>query len=357
MSAPSESNAPATTHIIGAGLTGLLLADKLANNETAPISLYGDRSARTNHFWGYWDAGETFLDAPRSLAKAAWRHWQIITPQGTATLTGQKTFYRAIASQTYETHLADALRDSKKAHHIARDLSPSEMKDLSGTVFDTAHYQAPKDCMLQHFAGFEVEADAPCFDANTAVLMDFRVTQDHGIHFIYLLPSSDKRALIESTMFSPTLQSDDWYDEQIKLYLKTHFGHVNFTLGAREAGIIPMAPLTHNGPGTPIGLAGGALRASSGYAFFQIHRQVGNFTKAASAKPSAGASRLEQWMDGVFLRVLARSPHRAPEIFLAMAKHLTGDEFAAFMNGHASLRLLLKVILAVPKWPFIRSLL
>ena len=144
----------------------------------------------------------------------------------------------------------------------------------TNVIFDTAHYAAPANAMLQHFGGINVVADRPCFDASTAILMDFRVSQTHGIHFIYLLPFSETEALVESTMFPVTPRPTDWYQEQINDYLAARYGGVAFTHGAQESGIIPMAALRHSGPGVGVGLAGGALRASSGYAFYQIHRQI-----------------------------------------------------------------------------------
>ena len=42
--------------------------------------------------------------------------------------------------------------------------------------------------MLQHFLGQEIEVERPVFDDSTAILMDFRVDQTHGMHFI-LSPS------------------------------------------------------------------------------------------------------------------------------------------------------------------------
>ena len=40
-----------------------------------------------------------------------------------------------------------------------------------------------------------------------------------------------------------------------------------------------------------------------------------------------------------------------------MATRLTGDEFAQFLSGEANIILRLKVIMAMPPWPFIRALL
>lgn len=354
MSARFENKTADTAHIIGAGLSGLLLANGLTQADKQSVSLYGDDASREAHVWGYWDAGEAFLDKARPLAHGQWRHWKIATPQAEAIMQGEATVYRAVSSAVYEGHLAAALDNDSRVYRTMRHISLSEAEDLDGEVFDTAHYHAPDNAMLQHFGGHEVMASRACFDPDTAILMDFRVPQSDGIHFIYLLPYDTHRALVESTVFSPTPLPHDWYDAQIAAYLAAHFDGVRFSTTQKEYGIIPMAALQHTGTGTGIGLAGGALRASSGYAFHQIHRQIATFMNDGRVRTAT--SRFESWMDKIFLRVLRRYPAIAPTLFLRMATHMKGDDFAAFMNGRADIATLLRVILAVPKWPFIRSL-
>lgn len=355
MSAPYKNNQPEHATIIGAGLSGLLLANHLATSRAARITLYDDAAVRTDHIWGYWDNGEAFLDTPRVLARAQWQYWRIVTPRGEAVLRGETSRYQAVSSAAYEARLADKLPSNLL--HINRTYDPASCPETLGALYDTAHYEAPQDCLLQHFGGVEVTADRPCFDPNIATLMDFRVTQAHGIHFIYLLPFSETQALVESTLFSPTPMTTDFYRAQIDDYLAAQFSRVRFTSGKTENGVIPMSRLRHFGHGTPIGLAGGALRASSGYAFYQIHRQIAALGLASPATPRRGASRIERWMDDIFLRVMKHNPELAPDIFLSMARHMSGDDFARFMNGHAPLSILLRVIMAVPKWPFLRRLL
>ncbi len=40
---------------------------------------------------------------------------------------------------------------------------------------------------------------------------------------------------------------------------------------------------------------------------------------------------------------------------MRMARALSGDEFARFLSGEAGWGLRLKVVMAMPKWPFIRA--
>ena len=49
--------------------------------------------------------------------------------------------------------------------------------------------------------------------------MDFRVPQEDGFHFMYVLPYSETCALIESTVYSDTMLNPQWYENQITKYL------------------------------------------------------------------------------------------------------------------------------------------
>ena len=66
--------------------------------------------------------------------------------------------------------------------------------------------------------------------------------------------------------------------------------------------------------------------------------------------------RVDLWMDAVLLTVLRHWPERAPELFRRMGRALDGDEFARFLSGAADWPLRLKVIMAMPKAPFLRGL-
>ena len=192
--------------------------------------------------------------------------------------------------------------------------------------------------------------------------MDFRCDQSRGVHFIYYLPFTQRRALVESTLFSPSLAPEDFYDKAIKHYLANHLECTDYAVKRRERGVIPMASLQQRDPDrTGIGANGGAIRPSSGYAFTFIQKQIDQIL--SSAKPGKPLqvkkphSRFELMMDHIFLKVIRRQPILAPVIFTSLARHLNGDEFACFLSGEASMKLWLKVVFAMPTWPFLFSLL
>ena len=74
----------------------------------------------------------------------------------------------------------------------------------SGLVFDSRYekYNDKNVKLFQHFSGIEIETQKPIFDKNEIILMDIQ-NKKNLFNFIYLLPFSERRALIESTYFSP----------------------------------------------------------------------------------------------------------------------------------------------------------
>jgi lycopene beta-cyclase len=195
-------------------------------------------------------------------------------------------------------------------------------------------------------------------DADTATLMDFRVDQSKGLHFIYALPFSSNHLFIESTMISNKIEAKEWYRDAITEWLTREGIEVREKL-REEVGVIPMQEPQKNISRAPtIGGASGAVRLSSGYAFSAIQTQMTRLTegivKGNYKVPAATSSHLN-FMDRVFNDVLISNPRLGVDLFMRTAGALKGDQFAHFMLGSASLTGWLKVISAMPKWPFIKA--
>ncbi|MGC6412629.1 MAG: lycopene cyclase family protein [Candidatus Puniceispirillaceae bacterium] len=354
--------------ILGAGCAGLSLAAKLADRPRqaacAPekIALIGPADRRPTHGWGFWQM--PWLDDAAGLARKKWTKWQFINADQCITHHSTAHPYHLLDSHKWLAHCTDKLEDSPliwlkeqaeavdvqairtPAHHLRAD-----------QIYDSRPPRPAPDILWQHFLGQEVRSKEPLFDPDTAILMDFRVSQKDGLHFIYLLPFSAHEALVESTYFSHMPLSHDIYRQNIKTYLAAHFGLDDFEIRREEAGQIPMGPVASHQEGL-IGLGGngGAIRPSSGYAFAFIQKQIAQMmTHKGLSAPQAVHSRMDLWMDAVFLQVLRQRPELGPDLFIAMACQLDGDAMARFMSGEARLSDLASIILAMPKWPFIKA--
>lgn len=368
--------------ILGGGCAGLSLAARAAELPDMAMTVidHPDHQTRRDHNWGCWSIQSLEitgleikgLEVAASIARKTWSRWAIITNTDRHIQTAQHHPYMAIESKAWLNHCRILARQQGviftaakvtdiMPHKTAIELVAEPELPVFDQIADSRTPDLPKGIMLQHFRGVEIKTEHDVFDPECAVLMDFRCDQSRGIHFIYVLPYAKNRALVESTMFSPELAPDNFYDKAISDYCDHVLKTGKTMVLRREEGVIPMGFLApRDDKVDAIGGNGGAIRPSSGYAFVFIQRQIE--TALASHKTYGKLrfkpphKRLDLWMDAIFLAVIKKHPEYAPRLFVAIAKALTGDEMALFMSGLASHRLRLKIIMAMPKWPFIRAM-
>ncbi len=125
-------------------------------------------------------------------------------------------------------------------------------------------------CGFQKFRGFEVELEQD-WPTKLPVIMEGVVDQSDGFRFIYALPFTARRVLVEDTRFSDTPDCDrqECFDF-VREYLRRH-GIGRFQVVREESGVLPM-PFTSAGPAafeSPLagGYAGGWFHAATGYSF------------------------------------------------------------------------------------------
>ena len=343
--------------VIGAGCAGLSLAARAADLPAHKLSLIvSKQDDADDHIWGFW--AMEWLQPATLAARKQWTNWKIISKDQHVVHHSARHPYCAIHRRRWLQDCRDKAEASGVEFRDDLFTQAAAEKTIAGQILDSRPPPVPNGLMLQHFVGWEVRAAADAFDPTTAILMDFRCDQTRGMHFIYCLPFSDQEALIESTLFSPELAPDDFYDAAIGRYIRSICQLSTFEIIRRESGVIPLGVLGQHDPGlVGIGANGGAIRPSSGYAFSFIHKQIDYaVSHAVAGRPLAVRvphSAFELWMDRIFLSVLRRHPELAPDIFTAMAVALTGDEFARFLSGEAGIKTWIKVIMAMPKIPFL----
>src|SRR5258705_5215454 len=106
--------------------------------------------------------------------------------------------------------------------------------------------------------------------------MNFRSNQQYGTTFVYTMPFSETKALIEYTLFSEKLLEPFQYEAGLKEYIAETLGVDSYKITETEFGIIPMTNhrfLLNEGNIIHIGTAGGQTKASSGFTFGVIQKQ------------------------------------------------------------------------------------
>lgn len=210
---------------------------------------------------------------------------------------------------------------------------------------------------LQHFGGLEVEVERPIFEPAVATLMDLRVSQTEGPHFVYVLPETTRHALVEDTYFGPAPFAPEHYAAGVRAWLEAR-GAGAVRVVHEERGALPMTTAEiDRGRGRVLraGLAGGAAKPSTGYAFAFVQRDADAIAHALAGwdrarppdVPPVRSSRA-QFFDRVFLAYLAAHPHDAEQIFVDLFAHTSGGTIARFLSEDASPSDHLAVMAAVP---------
>lgn len=226
------------------------------------------------------------------------------------------------------------------------------------------HSKSPHTFLLQHFKGWLIETPSPAFDPAAVTFMDYRLEQHGETRFVYVLPFSETRALVEFTVFSPALCPAEEYDAELRSYITEVLKIKVYSVEEEEFGVIPMTdlPLSPHGEGRVIniGTAGGFVKASSGYAFLRTQRKlrafVDDWEKSGVPNPSLLQS---SWgvraMDSIMLRVLREGSVSGKEFFSQLFQKLPAPLVFRFLDEDASFSEVFRVLSAPPAWPFFKT--
>lgn len=127
-----------------------------------------------------------------------------------------------------------------------------------------------------HFKGLRIHTENDSFDPTLPVLMDFRVPQQDGSAFMYMLPLSKREALVEYTYFGNKYVMHANFAEMLKNYIINVLNLTQFEITGDEEGVLPLMcgciPDHHRERIIHIGAAAGCVKPGSGYAFQFIQR-------------------------------------------------------------------------------------
>lgn len=223
-----------------------------------------------------------------------------------------------------------------------------------------------ENTLLQHFQGWVIETEDACFNSELATLMDFRLSQKNGATFMYVLPTSDKVALVEYTLFSEQVLAKESYQDALKDYISNYLKIKNYKITHKEFGVIPMSLAQFSRSPkdqkriVSIGTAGGYTKASSGYTFQFIQKNteliIDNLEKNIFPNPKMSfREKMFQWYDRTLIDVILSKKMEGKEIFSLMFKKLPTDKILAFLANESSLMDDIKIMSSLPIQPFISS--
>ena len=232
----------------------------------------------------------------------------------------------------------------------------------TGWAFDSVTSDAGADpAAWLTFTGWEVETPADAFDPAVPILMDFRTGQDGDVRFVYVLPSSARRALVEHTRFGTAGPADG--DAALHDYLSTVLPAAGYRVRRREGGRLPLVP-AWPAPArrrvVRIGVPGGMLKASTGYAWSRIQRHSAAIARSlARGEDRVGSvpgDRRHAFLDQVLLDVLVAEPDRLEAAFLRLFARNPGDRVLRFLDEDTSLGQEALLVATLPPAPFLRAM-
>ncbi len=371
--------------IAGAGLAGLSLAWNFVHSShlRSKRILVVDQSftAQNDKTWSFWSREKPpFSD----LIYKSWNQGKVVFKGQTILNELREYTYHSIQSGTFTQKIVSEL-----SNHNNIDLLESDIQEISGdekhgqlvargTTFKAPYIfqscfmppklkkDTPEYPLIQHFLGWEIETNEPAFDPSTITLMDFDSSFSEGIAFVYILPQSKTKALLEYTIFSDQLKQKEFYREKLGIYLHNRFGlqSLDYSITRTEFGQIPMKDYQYAPWYAPrvlnMGTVGGLTKPSTGYTFSRIQRHVQAITENLAngkqpALPYQSAFRYRAY-DLWLLHIIYHHPKEATNILRQLFSNNSMDEVFRFLAEENTLSQDLKMMSQVSYAPFLRAI-
>ncbi len=370
--------------ILGAGCAGLSLCYYLLESEVEAPILILDRKTRfdDDRTWCFWDVEDTLFS---HLEIRNWNSWSVHDGARDIFHTSQAYSYRCItAASFYEYALKNIAKHTNVKLQLGADVEGYEERGAetrvstadrtyqasyvfdgrglsSGSkIFETARREAV--WIPQQFTGLRLRTARPVFDPSSCTLMDFSVSQERGLRFMYVLPFGEREALVENVYLSEPGIARETYRTEISEYLRDTYGLApqDYIVDGEERGYIPMTDYQFPrriGRAYSIGMLGGQTRPSTGYTFLRIQRYCRALARSLTergASPLRIESRRFDILDQVFLRFMMRYPERCPSVYARMFGRVPPEPLVRFLTEKSTLTDELSLVMALPKIPFLR---
>jgi lycopene beta-cyclase len=284
--------------ICGGGMAGLSLAYYLSQSKLSDkkiLILDIEKKSKNDRTWAFWDNEKSDFE---SILYKKWKKIAIVNLQGDKfTISLADYSYKLIRGIDFYEHIYKRLDQFSNIHfsnekvvNISQYTNQRALVETqSGTkyaapwVFDSIFkldLNHPFNLnYLQHFKGWVIEADEVLFDTEIPEMMNFSIPQKETEgRFIYILPFSTTRALVEFTVFSENLLKEEEYDKELSDFLHQKLGHGSYKILEQEFGVIPMSNTSitefPSASVVRIGTSGGYTNPATGYTFANTQRHL-----------------------------------------------------------------------------------
>ena len=344
--------------ICGGGASGLLLAYRMCNdpyfNDQSILLIEKDAKNTNDRTWCFWELGDGDLEM---MVHKTWNQAYFNADGFEMDFSLAPFQYKMIRSLDFYQFMQKTLAEFSQLTQIQERVSSIGENDVTtevqtyhgGLIFSSIYdpkslYQQKKyPVLLQHFVGQIIETQKPCFDPGKIEFMNFNVPQKGNTRFMYVLPLTENKALLEYTLFSENLLERKEYVDSIKAFLeKLPTG--GYKILEEEEGKIPMTCYRFDLKNSPrllhIGTAGGWTKPSTGYTFQRINEKTKalvDFIKKGEPLSRFGKRDRFWFYDMLFIDVLAKDNAQGSDLFKRMFQKNSPDLIFKFLDERSSL--------------------
>ena len=367
--------------IAGGGCAGRSLAVRMlpylqASNKRALLVDYAEKKSN-DRTWCFWE------EHPDVFEPAVYRKWDRLSFASkflNKELDIEPYQYKMIRGLDFYTHTDELLANQTQLIHLQGKVEKQYTEQdqayvvIDGKTFSSDYVfssipqvQEKKpdryQYFLQHFEGWLIETEGNSFDPECATLMDFSTSQQSGTSFVYVLPLSSNRALVEYTVFSKQELAPEDYTAALQQYIREQLKCEHYNIVEKEHGVIPMndQPIKRQQARIIyLGTAGGFTKGSTGYTFRFIQKHTTAIVKQLikSGHPNVPAISSPRFglYDATLLHLLDSERISGEEIFSRMFKKNSAGKILKFLDNESTLLEEVQIFSTLQKTEFAMAL-
>jgi len=361
--------------ILGAGCSGLSLLVRLIQSgefHQKKILLIDKQPKNLNdRTWCFWEKDPGYFE---DIIHHRFNKLWVKHPAGNINLNIASYTYKMIRGIDFYNHCFNIINKARNVTVMYGEVSgidtergivsSGEEQYEAKSIFSSVLLQPPQlykgqHYLLQHFHGWWIETTEDFFNPAEADLMNFKTSQQYGCAFVYVLPVSSRRALVEYTLFTETQLKTSEYEDGLSIFIHDELKLINYAITETEHGVIPMTNIrfpVQQGRVFFIGTAGGQTKPSTGYTFRFIQKQsealVAALIKNGSPQVAKVARRF-MFYDSVLLRVLQERKLGGADLFYKMFLKNKASKVLRFLDNETSFSEELLIMNSTKKTVFI----
>lgn len=358
--------------IIGSGVSGLILANEIIERtDKSVLLLEKKKKIQFDKNLCFWNLPNNLLT---SEADNKWNKICVIIHGKKLILNNNDIKYQRLKSKTVFDFFIKKLSKRKNFHFLmgqnVKSINSHENRIFvnlekkvfkSKLIFDSRLEikEVKKKDLLQHFYGAEVVFEKKILNSDEIILMDI-LKHKNLFHFMYILPFSEKKMLIETTYFSTKVLSLREYKKDIKDYMYKNFGEIKYKIKFFESGVIPMFKINQSKIKNyiRIGVSGNWNKLSTGYSLqnsFTYARQIVDCILVGKY-PSIKENYIYNFLDQTLCKFIKNNPKKTAFFFKRFFKNNNLKTIVKFLTNSANYLEIIKIIFSLPKIQLLRSI-